>query len=371
MATPKKNKSGNYTILLYDYQDETGKQHYKRYTAPTKKEVLKLAANHVPGELRNKIPKEPLRTVDDALTEYIEVRTPILSPSTIRGYNSTLLVFRKEFPEFMNRSVNSITERDMQKFVSIMSETKSPKTVQNYKALICSISDRFKEFNIVTPMIVQYEPYIPTEAEIMALLDGCIDTEIEVPIMLGAYCMMRRGEICALDIKDVDFVNKKIHIRHAYARNQHNRWVIKPPKTKSSYRSIDVADFVLEKIKKKGYITNLLPDQLTERFERKLVSLNLHKFRFHDLRHFCCSIFAYKNIGVLYTQKFGGWSNPGTVQKIYQHILRDKKDEIYDNINSYFSKNYHEHNSIHNSENIDILASKNVRGSSPATGISE
>lgn len=351
MPKAKKTKSGKYTISVYDYQDSGGKQHYKRFTADTKKEAELLAAQFKNEQLQPKEkPKEPgtLQTVDEALEKYIDIRVSVLSPSTIRSYYSTLLVFRKEFPEFMSRSVNSITEEDMQEFVSTLAIYKSPKTVKNYKSLICSISDRFRAFKITLPTTIRYEPYIPTEAEIMTLLDGCRDTEIEIPIMLGAYCMMRRGEICALDIRNVDFKRKKIYIQQAYARNQYNHWVIKQPKTKKSFRTITVADFILDKIKEKGYITNLLPDQLTERFERKLISLGLSSFRFHDLRHYCCSMFHFRGVPMSYVQEYGGWSTMTTVQRIYQHTLNDKKDEIYEQINNYFSKNYEKHNSKHN-----------------------
>lgn len=351
MPKAKKTKSGKYTISVYDYQDSGGKQHYKRFTADTRKEVELLAAQFKNNQLPQKEPEEPpvkLQTVDDALEKYIDLRVSVLSPSTIRGYYATLIVFRKEFPEFMDRAVNSITEDDMQELISTLAITKSPKTVKNYKSLICSISDRFRAFKITLPSTIRYEPYVPTEAEIMTLIEGCRDTEIEVPVMLGAYCMMRRGEICALDIRNVDFERKKIFIQQAYARNQHNRWVLKQPKTKKSYRTITVADFVLEKIKQKGYITTLLPDQLTERFERKLISLHLNTFRFHDLRHYCCSMFHYRGIPMSYVQEYGGWSTMTTVQRIYQHTLNDKKDDIYEQINNYFTKSYEKHNSKHN-----------------------
>ena len=44
MANPKKTKNGKWTVLVYDYKDEDGKQHYKRITADTKHQCILLAA---------------------------------------------------------------------------------------------------------------------------------------------------------------------------------------------------------------------------------------------------------------------------------------------------------------------------------------
>ena len=340
MPKAKKTKSGKYTIAVYDFVDSGGKKHYKRFTADTKKEAELLAAQYRSGHIREPV---ALKTLDKGLDEYINSRKNVCSPATIRGYKSCQKILLREFPEFMGRTINSITQTDMQFFVSQLSVNRSPKTVENYMYLIIPISDRFKDFNLTLPQIYQYEPYIPTEDEILTLLGACKGIEIELPIMLGAYCMMRRGEICSLEMRDVNFGNKTIHIRHSIVRDEDNFWITKQPKNRKSDRTIKVPDFVLAEIKKRGYITTLKPDQLTERFERKIRSLDLPLFRFHDLRHYCCSVFSL-SCPLNYVKEYGGWSNIHTVEKIYQHTMRDKKDEIYGKMIDYFQKIQTKHN---------------------------
>ena len=52
MPTAKKTKSGSYSVSVYDYKDANGKQHYKRFTAATKKEAEKLANQYKSGQLQ-------------------------------------------------------------------------------------------------------------------------------------------------------------------------------------------------------------------------------------------------------------------------------------------------------------------------------
>lgn len=333
MPTAKKTKSGSYSVSVYDYKDANGKQHYKRFTAPTKKEAEKLANQYKTGLTHI----SELNTVDEALEEYIKLKTAVLSPSTIKGYRAYQRTLKKDYPQFLSRRIKTITEKDMQGFVSAIATEKSPKTVKNIYLLIKPISASFKDFSVTLPTIVQYEPIIPTEEDILLLMNDVKGKELEVPVMLGAYCMMRRGEVCSLTMDDVNFKNKTIHIRHSKVMDEDNEWVVKTPKTKKSDRTISVADFVLEAIKEKGYITDLNPNELTERFERVLNRLKIGPFRFHDLRHYCASAFHYKGIPMSYTQKYGGWSTMDTLVKIYQHTLSDKEDEVYAVMTDYFS----------------------------------
>lgn len=335
MATAKKTKSGKYSVLVFDKMDENNKRIYKRFTADTKKDAELLAAQY---RIQKKHTGNMI-TVESALNEFISLRRSTLSPATIRGYISLQKNLLEKYPSFMKKYVSNVTENDLQGIISDLSTSHSPKTVKNYYALLRSISASFRDFNVSLPKVVPIERDIPTEDEITALMKLVADTELEIPCMLGAYCMMRRSEICALTMDDIDFKNKKIHIRKALVYDEDDNLVIKSTKTLKSYRTITVPDFVLDKIKKKGHITTHKPIHLTHYLERTLKANNMKHFRFHDLRHFAASVFHYKGVPMSYTQKYGGWSTMATLTKIYQHTLKDKEDEIFKTMNNYF-ENY-------------------------------
>ena len=46
MAKAKKLPSGSWRAQAYDYTDDSGKRHYKSFTAPTRKEAEFMAAEY-------------------------------------------------------------------------------------------------------------------------------------------------------------------------------------------------------------------------------------------------------------------------------------------------------------------------------------
>ena len=267
----------------------------------------------------------------------ISLKSSVLSPQTIKKYKDIQKILRKNYSALLSKKINSLKKNDIQALVSDLALTKAPKTVKNYYGLLTAVSDSIKAFKVTLPQLIDYEPYIPSEDEIRILLGYVKDKEIELPILLASNCMMRRGEICALSMDDINFKNKTIHIRHAYSMDSERQWILKTPKTKKSNRIIKVPDYILDVIKKRGYITKYNPDTVTDMFEDALEHLQLNHFRFHDLRHYCASVFHYKGIPMSYTQKYGGWSTMDTLIKIYQHTLPDKEDEIFNQMSDYFN----------------------------------
>ena len=334
MPTAKKLPSGNYRVRIFDYTDENGKKIYKSFTAPTKKGAELLAAQYKTATQHS----DTLLTVKDALDEYINLRRAVLSPSTINSYKSMNNVLNKDYPRFMSMTVKSVKQKDFQGLISDMATKKNPKTVTNYYNLILTISDSFRSFKIVLPKLIKNETYIPTKEEIDKLLELGKECEMELPIMLGCFCMMRRGEICGLSMNDVNFRNKTIHIRHSMVLDEDKEYILKIPKTLKSDRVIKVPDKVLDLIKKQGYITELTPSVITQRFQRLVKKAGITSdCHFHCTRHYAASLYHAQGVPMAYVQKYGGWSNLITLSRIYQHTMLDKEDAVYSQMNKLIS----------------------------------
>lgn len=87
MAKAKKLPSGNWRVNQYVGKDANGKRIYKSFTASTKKEAEYMAANYtLNGDHEQKPPAE--LTLAEAYDRYIESKSNVLSPSTIREYRS-------------------------------------------------------------------------------------------------------------------------------------------------------------------------------------------------------------------------------------------------------------------------------------------
>ena len=339
MATARKLPSGNYRCRVY-LGKENGKDTYKSFTAKTKKEAEKLAIDYLNDYSNKRKQKAKEITFAKALEEYIELKEKVLSPSTIRGYKSLERNFSKKFPRFYQSRLCDITQEDIQKVISSLSVTNSPKTVRNYHGIISSILGSEMIIKTSMPQKIIPDLHIPSDAEIKTLIKAVNNTELEIPVLLGAFCMMRRGEICGLSMSDVDFKTNTIHIHHSLVIDDDKKWKLKAPKNSTSDRYVDVPDFVMDKIKEKGYITKYNPDNISTNFTRVLKRNGITHFRFHDLRHYSASIRHALNIPDAYIMAEGGWKSDAILKSVYRHAMKDKKNEMQKRATKHFSKLY-------------------------------
>jgi integrase len=155
----------------------------------------------------------------------------------------------------------------------------------------------------------------------LGLLQLFRNTDLEVPIMLAAYGGLRRGEICALKMSDID--GDFVHVSKAVVRDPSGAWVTKEPKTPSSIRTVLLPRFVIDRIREQGYITHMLPSNVSNRFWKRQRNLGIRPYCFHSLRHFHASYLHAIGIPDAYVQKRGGWSSAATLQNVYRHALAD------------------------------------------------
>ena len=144
--------------------------------------------------------------------------------------------------------------------------------------------------------------------------------------MLAAFGSLRRSEIAALTGDDID--GNYITVSKAMVLNNDNEWVIKSPKTYAGYRTIEMPEFVIAKLPKKGPVTTLSPNKITQRFAAALKKTGCPHFRFHDLRHYQASILHAMGVPDKYIIARGGWRTEATLKNIYQHTMDKKRQEV-------------------------------------------
>lgn len=332
MATAKKLPSGSWRCLIY-IGDENGKRKYKSFTAPTKKEAEFQATQYMMQKDQMKQQKSENKFCDE-LNKYISNKESVLSPSTIKGYKNIERMLKKNYTEFYNMKISDIEQEHVQKVISNLAKSKSPKTVRNYHGLISAVLGSNLRLNTSMPQKVHPKLYIPSDDEIKALVKAVKDTELEIPVLLGAFCMMRRGEICGLSMSDIN--GNIIHIHHSLVLGPDKQWHLKAPKTTTSDRYIEAPDFVINRINEIGHITNLNPHSITIMFERILDRNNIPHFRFHDLRHYSASIRHALGIPDAYIMADGGWCSDNVLKAVYRHAMSDRKKEMSDKANKHF-----------------------------------
>lgn len=349
MPTAKKLPSGSWRCQVFSHKEErvqsdgTIKQKniYKSFTVsdPTPKGKRKCEAMAADWAEKKELKSHNSITFEEAINMYIEERKNVLSARTAREYKMTA---NKHFAYLKPLEIDKITREDIQKQINLEAVSLSPKTVRNLHGLISAVMGVYRpDFAIRTqlPKKVQSNLHIPTDSEIQRLIAVSRGTEMEIPILLAAIGTMRRGEIAALKVEDIK--GNIAHISKNMVRVDKGTWIIKAPKSYAGDRFVELPDFVIQKLPPFGHVTDLRPDQITNRFIRLLKKNDLSHFRFHDLRHYSASIQHAIGIPDSYIMQRGGWGNDGTLKQVYRHALSDKEHEMNQRTNDYFSSLYH------------------------------
>lgn len=91
------------------------------------------------------------------------------------------------------------------------------------------------------------------------------------------------------------------------------------------------------------------PGIIDDHFKKCRKNSELPYFKFHSLRHYFASELHAQGIPDKYIAEIGGWENVETLQRIYQHTLKDHADELTKKILNVFaysnSKNKSDRNS--------------------------
>ncbi len=347
MANAKKLPSGNWRALVYIGKDANGQRKYESITGTTEAEVNMLAAQRryeiEKGTKKAKIPAS--MTVEEAIQKYIDDRDSILAPKTIRESKGYL---RNHYDNLKNVRLSKLTEAMIQKEVNREARTLSPKSIRTiYSLLLTAVRTAVPDLNftIVYPQKEKKEMKIPTKDELIMLLNEIDGKRLEIPVLLAATCGMRRGEIAALDLKkDVDYKNNKIRITKAISNNDKGEWVIKPPKTTDSRRTIDCPEWVIAKLaaaRDDPEYRMMHPSHITSAFARTCERLGLD-IRFHDLRHYFASLMLSLGVPDKYAMARLGHATPNMLKTVYQHLMDDKDAEITTQINGYFEGMQHD-----------------------------
>lgn len=362
MPTAKKLPSGSWRCQVFSHYEpvydssgkavmdhKTGKQKQKRiyesFTSEDPSKAGKRKAEALAAEFAAK--KDVLNlsgihmTFGDALNKYIQERTSVLSPASIRKYKS---MQKNCLAPLSNYKLKDLTQDIIQDHVNTTASKMSPKSVRDMNGLITAVMARFYpdcRLSTTLPKKLRPDIYVPSEKDIKLLMKAAENTRIEVPILLAAFGAMRRGEIAAL--KKSDITNNTIHISQTMVMNDNAEWVLKAPKSYAGDRYVTVPAFVIQKFMELPTDSvGMHPNRITACFASVLKRAGLPHFRFHDLRHYNASIQHALGIPDAYIMQSGGWGNDSVLKEVYRHALPDVQEKMNNAALQYFESMQHE-----------------------------
>lgn len=306
----EKLPSGSYRVR----KTYNGKTYTMTFSSkPTQKDLLNRL-----WELSNEVNVED-GSMRYYCKKYIESKENILSPSTIITYERFLNVISTEF---LQKELRTLTQLDVQEEINRYAEKHAPKTVKSLHGFIASVIGLFRPqmtLRTTLPQKVIKERYTPTESDVRAIIESA-DDEDRIAFQLGALSL-RRGEICALEMSDLD--GNELHIHATMVWNK--GWIRKEtPKSDAGNRTIYLPDSLVKEISDKGYFFKYSPNKLLEHLQKLQKRLEIPKFRFHDLRHFFAS-YASTIMPEADAMALGGWESDFVFKKIYRDSMKDKR----------------------------------------------
>lgn len=284
--------------------------------------------------------------------KWLKINSSGKSDATIKEYNYIINKYLISY--FGNDYIDNIKREDIQKLQSDLLDNDHAELAHKcirYMRTICNeaiIDDYLIKnpcLNIKEPKLVHKEKEILTEEQDKLLLNS---THRYAPFFkILRYTGMRREEITALTIKDINLKNSTISINKAvsFASNQPK---LKETKNKKS-RVIPILDIIYNDVKKvlNEAIENKQEYLFVRQSDKKMLSQEAircmtnsickdlgFKFTPHQLRHSFCTMLYYSGIKIKEAQNIMGHSSAKMVYDLYAH-LDSQKEDVATKINNY------------------------------------
>lgn len=239
----KKRADGRYKKAIYLGNDADGKRLYKYVYAKSKEELEAKAADIIYHVKNGIYADDKGLTVGSWASKWIDIYKTTVSSNTLNGYNN---IIKNHIADIKDIKLQDLKKTDVQIAINKLSGhydlQRRLKLTMN-QMLEAAIDEGlvYKNVarNVVLPRQEKKEKRTLTEIEKTSIDNADFTLREKAFVYLLLHTGMRRGEALALTINDIDFTNDIIKINKSLAFGN-NQSVVKSPKTKGSYREIDM-----------------------------------------------------------------------------------------------------------------------------------
>lgn len=243
----------------------------------------------------------------------------------------------------------------------------SPKTIYEHHRLISEMLNMaikwdYLEVNVASkadpPKIPHQEISILDDSEVKRIIELLNDEPIwyRTMTLMLLYTGMRRGELCGLEWKDIDFDTRMLRIVRTSQYIGNKQFITKEPKTKSGFREFMLSSSACEMLKEyKEYQSEqiskigsdwhdtdrlftqwnglpIYPDTITKWFVKFIRRNSFPHVTLHSLRHTNASLMIAEGVDVCTVSKRLGHANTSTTLNIYAHAMDSRDVEAADRL---------------------------------------
>lgn len=314
------------------------------------------------------------RYLRDFVAEWLEVQS--LIPSSYDYYERVIRLHI--IPHLGHLRMIQVRRTHIQGWIKKMEEIAASVTVRTRYAILSGVFKSAVMDQIIgrTPCVDLALPdkpdddkWIPSPLQVASLIDHTPE-RFQLAMTIAAAAGLRYSEIMGLEITDdpetsgIDFLRRKIRVRHQISRRTGEIDCLRVPKTKAGIREIDMPDAVAvaaaEHIRAGYTVTTTVTDYTAPRkadasapqrkatllighansrplwrtewsdvWRKALVATPelkglTHKFTTHTLRHYLVSLMVAGGADIEYVRKTVGHKDATTTLGVYTHLF--KKD---------------------------------------------
>ena len=332
----------------------TGRPSYVTRTVRGDRDVAERQLAALVAQVTDSSTSPTFGTVGELCDKWWAYSSPNLSPTVAREYRR--LIDRRLVPAFGHVKVVDLRARHLDAWYgelltcgAVSGRPLSANSVRH----IHSVLHRALEQGIAWDWIA-YNParratppparrpciYLPSADEVVRLIAAASAVNRSLPIFLrlAAVTGARRGELCALQWKHVDFHRQTLHIAGQVAHTAAGP-MQRPTKTHAerrltldpvtlaelgelpdAQRRVEADRFVFSHAS--SGTTPWRPDYATLAFARLAAHLGIPKIRLHDLRHFAATTMLLNGIDVRTAAGRLGHARASTTLDIYAHYTQ-------------------------------------------------
>ena len=303
-----------------------------------KRQAALIKAEYLAGKKRYVQPKA--QTLGQIVDAYIAKVEPVLSPSTVRGYDQ---IRRNRFQAYIDKAPGSI---DFQELINSEAKVVAAKTVQNAWGLVrSSLADaKHPVPEVKLPQVpVQEIPFLQPE-EIIPFCEAIRGDLAEIPILLELHGL-RRSEAKGLDWKDVDLKRWTLSVHAARVQSKTGDFVQKKTtKNRSSSRIVPIIipqlRAALEAVEDKtGPVVTVAENTMLRHAKEACQRAGVTVVGNHGLRHSFASLGYHQGLSVRQLMDLGGWADYTTMQRIYIRLAQSAKDSAPAQLAAFFTEN--------------------------------
>ena len=333
--------AGRYTVIL-----PNGQHRVRSVYGKTQSEAREKLAQCIAQRDRGEITMGSDMTVERFYNIWMsEIACNYLRPTTLDLYKRT---FQKYIlPMLGKKKLKNLDVDDIQKCLNSI-KSHSVYQAQIAKKALSSMLVRAKKRRYILtnptrdvelPAIENETPAMWSEEQLRRFLEEAKATSpYYTAYALIANYGLRRGEVLGLRWEDVDFVNKRIHIRQQVV-SVNNQPQIGKPKTKKSIRELALNEWLFGLLEERfipgmeGLIfhtknnTPIAPRNFYRDFQKVAKRAGLPHIKIHALRHMAACFMRDAGVDLKTCQDILGHSTSFMTLDVYQHSdISHKRD---------------------------------------------